>query len=169
MAAATSQIDLSVKSGKVDVSQVRDLRGVIEREKAQIGVLISLHEPTRPMRVEAAAAGFYTTGWNESYPHLQLLTIADLLKDKGVAYPAWSANRGARPGRDRSEAMPLLVHLTPEKYVARIVRNGIRTGRGVYCLPVLPSYYVSHQWLRELKRRGQRTILAETKAAAPRT
>jgi hypothetical protein len=56
--------------------------------------------------------------------------------------------------------MPLLVHLTPEKYLARIVRNGIRTGRGVYCMPVLPSYYVSHQWLRELKRAGQRTILA---------
>jgi hypothetical protein len=44
------------------------------------------------MRIEAADAGFYTTGWNESYPRLQLLTIADLLDGKGVAYPAWSAN-----------------------------------------------------------------------------
>jgi hypothetical protein len=90
--APTSQIIFSVKAGRVDVTHVRDLRGVIEREKAQIGVLISLHEPTRAMRVEAACAGFYTTGWNESYPRLQLLTIADLLKDKVVAYPAWSAN-----------------------------------------------------------------------------
>jgi hypothetical protein len=88
----TKQIIFSVKAGKVDVSQVRDLRGVIEREKAQIGVLISLHEPTRAIRVEAANAGFYTTGWNESYPRLQLLTVADLLAGKGVEYPAWSVS-----------------------------------------------------------------------------
>jgi hypothetical protein len=86
------QIIFSVKSGKVDVTHVRDLRGVIDRENAQIGVLISLHEPTRPMRTEAASAGFYTTGWNESYPRLQLLTIAELLDGTGAAYPAWSEN-----------------------------------------------------------------------------
>src|SRR5919202_5446900 len=63
-----------------------------EHERAQIAVLISLHEPTRAMRVEAADAGFYITGWNESYPRLQLLTVADLLAGRGVAYPAWSAN-----------------------------------------------------------------------------
>jgi site-specific DNA-methyltransferase (adenine-specific) len=60
--APTRQIIFSVKAGKVDVAHVRDLRGVIEREKAQIGVLISLHEPTKAMRVEAASVGFYTTG-----------------------------------------------------------------------------------------------------------
>src|SRR3954452_14308241 len=90
--APTKQIIFSVKAGKVDVTQVRDLRGVIEREQAQIGVLISLHEATRAMRVEAASSGFYTTGWNESYPRLQLLTIAELLDGKRVEYPGWSTN-----------------------------------------------------------------------------
>jgi hypothetical protein len=112
-AAPTKQIIFSVKAGKVDVSQVRDLRGMIEREQAQIGVLISLQEPTKAMRVEAAAAGFYTTGWNQSYPRLQVLTIADLLKDKGVAYPAWSANSTyksaprVRPQEDKGAQQPL--------------------------------------------------------------
>ena len=55
--------------------------------------------------------------------------------------------------------MPLFVHLTPEKQAKRIRRAGIRGCPGVYCLPVGPDYYVSHQWLRELKRRGQRTIV----------
>jgi site-specific DNA-methyltransferase (adenine-specific) len=81
----------SVKAGKVDVTHLRDLRGVIERERAQIGVLISLQELTRAMRMEAAA-GFYTTGWNESYPRLQLLTVAELLDGTRVAYPGWSRN-----------------------------------------------------------------------------
>jgi len=34
-----------VKSGGVTVKDVHDLRGVIEREKAEIGVLICLDEP----------------------------------------------------------------------------------------------------------------------------
>ena len=57
--------------------------------------------------------------------------------------------------------MPVFVHLTPARYVQRIRKSGIKRGqRGVFCLPVLPNYHVSHQWLRELKRRGQRTIVA---------
>jgi hypothetical protein len=58
----TRQVLISVKSGKVSVADVRDLRGVIEREEAEIGLLISLREPTQPMRAEAAAAGFYRSG-----------------------------------------------------------------------------------------------------------
>lgn len=58
--------------------------------------------------------------------------------------------------------MPTLVHLADEKNTARILRNGIKTGRygtGVYCMPVLPNFYVSHQWLRELKRNGARSYI----------
>src|SRR5262245_58459501 len=40
----TKQIIFSVKAGHVTVSHLRDLRGVIEREKAQIGVLITMEE-----------------------------------------------------------------------------------------------------------------------------
>ena len=55
--------------------------------------------------------------------------------------------------------MPRFVHLTPERFVKRILRSGITGERGVFCLPVLPSYVIAHQWLRELKRGGQRTIM----------
>jgi hypothetical protein len=44
------------------------------------------------MRLEAAATGLYTTGWNESYPRLQLLTVAELMNGKRVEYPGWSTN-----------------------------------------------------------------------------
>ena len=63
--------------------------------------------------------------------------------------------------------MPVLVHLAPEPLVARILKNGIRRSGaqgpvpgGVYAMPVGPSFFASHQWLRELKRSGQRTISA---------
>jgi len=83
----TKQIILSVKAGKLHANHIRDLRGVIEREKAEIGVLISLDEPTKPMRVEAASAGLYKSPQNQSYPRLQILTIGDILNNgKGIEY-----------------------------------------------------------------------------------
>jgi hypothetical protein len=44
------------------------------------------------MRSEAASAGFYVTGSNESCPRLQLLTVAELLEGKRVEYRGWSTN-----------------------------------------------------------------------------
>ena len=62
--------------------------------------------------------------------------------------------------------MATFVHLTPEKYLAAIKRSGIKRARarrflpaGVFAQAVTPNFYVSHQWLRELKRSGQRTLL----------
>jgi DNA modification methylase len=84
----TKQIIISVKGGGTSVKDVRDLWGVIERERAQIGVLITLEEPTKPMRAEAASADFYESrGWQKKYPRLQILTIDDLLAGKGINYP----------------------------------------------------------------------------------
>src|SRR5579863_8946267 len=82
------QVIFSIKGGHTDVSDVRDLGHVMTRENAQIGVLISLHEPTAPMRTEAATAGFYGTTWYGSFPRLQVLTIRELLDGKRVAMPA---------------------------------------------------------------------------------
>ena len=83
----TKQIILSVKAGKLQPSYVRDLHGVIDRENAEIGVLISMEEPTKQMRAEAASAGFYKSQWG-NHPRLQLLTVGELLEGKGIDYPA---------------------------------------------------------------------------------
>src|SRR5579883_1874547 len=87
----TQQIIFSVKAGQnINVSHVRDLRGVIEREKAAIGVLITMEAPTKPMLKEAAEAGFYKddspydTG---TYPRIQILTVEELLSGVQVKYP----------------------------------------------------------------------------------
>ena len=86
--AKAKQVLFSVKAGKVTVSQLRDLRGTLEREKAAMGVFICLQNPTGPMRAEAASAGFYTSPWREDpYPRLQVLTIAELLEGKSMDSP----------------------------------------------------------------------------------
>lgn len=83
----TKQVILSVKSGHVQRSYVMELRGVVERENAAIGVLLSMEAPTRPMREEAASAGLYEGAWGQRYPRLQLLTVDELLKGKRIEMP----------------------------------------------------------------------------------
>jgi DNA modification methylase len=82
----TKQVILSVKAGRVTVSQLRDLRGVLEREKAEIGVLLCMDEPTTPMRKECASAGFYASPWGK-HARLQILTVEDMLTGKTVDRP----------------------------------------------------------------------------------
>jgi DNA modification methylase len=83
----TKQVILSVKAGHVQRSYVMELRGVVEREQAAIGVLISMEPATRPMREEAASAGLYEGAWAQKYPRLQLLTVDDLLSGKRLEMP----------------------------------------------------------------------------------
>jgi DNA modification methylase len=79
-------IVFSVKGGQLKATDVRDLRGVREREGAEIGVLISFEKPTRQMRAEAASASFVESPWGK-HPRIQLLTVAELLAGKGIDYP----------------------------------------------------------------------------------
>ena len=51
-------IIVQVKSGHVTASQIRDLKGVMQREKAEIGAFITMEKPTGPMEKEAVSAGF---------------------------------------------------------------------------------------------------------------
>lgn len=77
--------------------------------------------------------------------------------------------KAARPPQDQrgealaSRVMAMFVHLTSAANAPRIRRSGIRAARygqegarGVYCFPVLASYTLTHQWLRELARFGSR-------------
>jgi DNA modification methylase len=76
----TEKIIISVKGGGVSVTMVRDLIAAVAREKAIMGLFVTLQPPTRPMTNEAATAGFYE---NELFPHafpkIQILTIEGLL------------------------------------------------------------------------------------------
>lgn len=82
----TRQIIFSVKGGNLKATDLRDLRGVIDREKADIGVLLSFEKATKAMRTEAASAGFYTSPWGQ-HARLQLFTVAELLSGATIDYP----------------------------------------------------------------------------------
>ncbi|MCA3599691.1 MAG: restriction endonuclease, partial [Methylobacterium sp.] len=70
---------VSVKGGKnVGVGMVRDLIATIERERAKVGIILTLAEPTREMKKEAATAGLYKTEMLGDFPRIQILTMQDL-------------------------------------------------------------------------------------------
>lgn len=85
------RVIVSVKSGGVNASMIRDLKGTLEREKAPLGLFITLEEPSRPMRQEAAEAGFWHSEvWNQDYPKIQIISIKDLLElEKKPDLPAF--------------------------------------------------------------------------------
>ena len=83
---------ISVKAGKnVDVSMIRDLGHVIDREKSGIGVFIILEKPTRPMIEEAAKKGFYHSPLGRDYPRIQIITIEEIFQGKSPDIPPWIA------------------------------------------------------------------------------
>ncbi len=76
------KIIVSVKGGAaVTLAMIRDLAHVIDRERAAIGLFVTLAPPTRAMQAEAAGVGFYRSVSfpDRDYPKLQLLTIGGLL------------------------------------------------------------------------------------------
>lgn len=74
---------LQVKGGKhVRPTDVRDLRGVLEREpNAELAGFLSMAPATKAMRDEAATAGMFEYN-GIKYPRIQFLTVADVLEDK---------------------------------------------------------------------------------------
>ena len=59
--------------------------------------------------------------------------------------------------------MPTFVHITSEEIAKSAKRGGVRPAkpngrplRGVFAMPVTPSFQITHQWVREMKqwRRG---------------
>ncbi|MCC5983041.1 MAG: restriction endonuclease [Rhodobacteraceae bacterium] len=87
----TNRAIVSVKAGdNVGVSMIRDLRGVIERERADIGIFLTLTPPTKPMTTEAAAAGQFDMEGFHPVPRIQIVSIEDALqlRDRAVRLPA---------------------------------------------------------------------------------
>jgi site-specific DNA-methyltransferase (adenine-specific) len=80
---------VQVKSGHVNRGMIATLNSDRQREKAEVGVFVTLEKDTEPMRKEAAAAGFYQPEYfpGMKVPRIQILSIADLLAGKKVELP----------------------------------------------------------------------------------
>ena len=80
---------VQVKSGHVQRNIIATLKGDMEREKAELGLLVTLEPPSRPMVQEAASAGVYVPERfpDRQFPRVQIATIEDLLNGHGPDLP----------------------------------------------------------------------------------
>ncbi len=79
---------ISVKGGKYLPSDVRDLKGVVERENAAMGILLALHKPTKAALGEASSAGrFQMPKAKKTYPKIQVYTVSEFFSDKNPDIP----------------------------------------------------------------------------------
>ncbi len=101
------RIIIQVKSGNVKSGDIRDLKGVLEREKAELGAFITLKPATRDMIKEAVSAGFYESMHYGKFPKLQILTVEEILNGAKLQYPQTGAGgtfkRAERQSKSRTE------------------------------------------------------------------
>jgi site-specific DNA-methyltransferase (adenine-specific) len=99
---------VSVKGGEhINSGMVRDLKGTMEREKAALGLFLTLNPPTREMEREAASAGFYETG-GKKFPRLQILTAAQILDHRRPQVPFGFTEGFRKASRESEEKQPKL-------------------------------------------------------------
>ena len=81
---------VSVKGGDIVGPQfVRDLLGTVQTQKAQMGVLITMAEPTSGVLDAVNHGGTYTWPVNgQTFPRVQVITIRELLVGKRPQMPA---------------------------------------------------------------------------------
>lgn len=84
----TERALVSVKGGgSVGVGMIKDLIATVQREKAKIGIFITLAKPTKPLEKEAISAGFYETPAHGKVAKIQIFTIEELFAGKQPKIP----------------------------------------------------------------------------------
>ena len=86
----TKEVLFSVKSGeKVGVSDIRDFRGVLDREEnAVTGVFITLKNPTKDMISEAKDAGIYVNPFNnQPFDKIKIVTVESIIGGERLYLP----------------------------------------------------------------------------------
>jgi site-specific DNA-methyltransferase (adenine-specific) len=94
---------ISVKSGAIKSGDVRDLRGVVQRDNGAIGLLITLRQPTREMIREAAESPAYTTPWGQ-HRSIQIMTVEQLLSGSRIDMPPIQPGGTTLPSLKKAEA-----------------------------------------------------------------
>jgi len=109
---------LQVKSGNVKSGDIRELKGTVQNEGAEIGAFITLKPPSPDMRKEAISAGFYESPYGK-FPKIQILTIEEILDGKQLLYPRTGATSFKRAERQTKTQQHALFQPQPAAKQAR--------------------------------------------------
>lgn len=110
---APKHIIISVKAGDhIGPQFVRELRGVVDREKAEMGILVCVKEPTLEMKREAGQLGWFKS-LSGSFPRLQIVTLKDIFANKPLNVPVKRINPYERKGPQSARPVAEQLRLLP--------------------------------------------------------
>jgi site-specific DNA-methyltransferase (adenine-specific) len=80
---------IEVKSGHVNVKNVREFIQVVRKQQADIGVFVCFKDQvTKPMQLAAKEEGYYRKEtWGDRFDKMQILTVEQLLEGEGIKFP----------------------------------------------------------------------------------
>jgi DNA modification methylase len=110
-------IIVSVKGYRIGPKEIRELKGTISEERAVMGLMFTLEQPTQKARDEAYAAGFYSAPDGHKYPRVLVHTASELIEQgrlpdlptklgtQSRLWPIPASRRSVRlrPARDRKQ------------------------------------------------------------------
>ena len=105
----TDKAIVEVKGGGTGVKDIGRLAQVMERERAPLGIFLTLENPTRAMEKDAAAVGRFEDEWGRTYARLQIITLADLMGGKRPHIPMVDPSVGRKPKREETERQDKLL------------------------------------------------------------
>ena len=99
----TERMVIQVKSGGANRGTIATLKGDMQREKAELALLITMDEPTKPMILEAKNAGAYEHAlMGRSYDRIRIVTVREMIEqDARIDLPlSYDAVKPGKKGAD---------------------------------------------------------------------
>jgi hypothetical protein len=120
----TEKAIVSVKGGdNVGVQMICELGNVVDREKAKMGLLITLAEPTANMRKEAVSSGYFRTEAQGDFAKIQIVTIGELLGETASAVGRARCVQARQAGNERHAGTAALAANSPSAAPRKILGN----------------------------------------------
>ena len=106
----TERMVIQVKSGGANRATIATLHSDMQREQAQMATLITLDEPTKPMKDEASKAGlYYHALMGRNYERIQIVTVRELIEqDKRIELPLSHESLKSAKQKDKEAQMKLI-------------------------------------------------------------
>ena len=107
----TERMVIQVKSGGANRGTVATLKGDMQRERAELALLITMDEPTKPMISEAKSVGVYEHAlMGRSYDRIRIVTVREIIEqdiriDLPLSYDA------VKPGKKGADGQQLSIGL----------------------------------------------------------
>lgn len=99
---------ISVKGGGVGANDIRVLRNVVVDTRSEMGIFLSMLEPTKAMRDVARDGGFFTDSKGVEHRKIQLYTAEQLLKRERLDIPGLNVTpESTRPGPRKGQTLAL--------------------------------------------------------------